>query len=314
MGVISCKFSVRAMCAGGGSCQGAQAFQAVRGEVFGSFQLCKVPSAWQKRETVETGTLHLSQPSFLETGGERIAYLKRNGSGPGLVWLGGWRSDMQGSKAAHLDGLAERQEFPLLRFDYSGHGQSSGHWSDGTISKWVAESMAVLRHAAPDTCVLVGSSMGAWVTLRLLAELQKAGEADRIKGLVLIAPAPDFAMELIEPKLTDKERSDLETQGWFEEPSDYLAEPNRWSKAFLDDGRANRVLTGIIDTHCPAHIIQGMKDEDVPHTHALKLVSQLPSDRVTLTLVPYGDHRLSRPEDLALLERTVLDMMAEYRA
>lgn len=260
------------------------------------------------------GCLHLSEISFLETGGERIACLKRDGSGPGLVWLGGWRSDMHGSKAVHLDTLAERQGFPLLRFDYSGHGQSSGHWQGGTISKWVAESLAVFRHAAPQSSVLVGSSMGAWVTLRLLSELQKAGEAHRIKGLVLIAPAPDFAMELIEPKLTDQEHSDLETQGWFEEPSDYLAEPNRWSKAFLDDGHANRVLDGIIDTHAPVHILQGMKDEDVPHTHALKLVSHLPSDRVTLTLVPDGDHRLSRPADLALLERTVLAMLADAGA
>jgi pimeloyl-ACP methyl ester carboxylesterase len=264
-------------------------------------------SAW----LLNNGCPLLSEISFLETGGERIACLKRDGSGPGLVWLGGWRSDMVGSKALHLDAVAERQGFPLLRFDYSGHGQSSGHWRDGTISKWVAEARAVFHHAAPQNCVLVGSSMGAWITLRLLGELQEAGEGHRIKGLVLIAPAPDFAMELIEPKLTAKERSDLETQGWFEEPSDYLAEPNRWSKAFLDDGRANRVLTGIIDTHVPVHILQGMKDEDVPHTHALKLVSHLPSDRVTLTLVPEGDHRLSRPEDLALLERTVLAMLAD---
>jgi pimeloyl-ACP methyl ester carboxylesterase len=256
----------------------------------------------------------LSQTAYLETGGERIACLKRDGTGPGVVWLGGWRSDMQGSKVLHLDAVAEREGFPLLRFDYSGHGQSSGHWRDGTISKWVAESLAIFRHAAPETCILVGSSMGAWVTLRLLAELQKAGEGHRIKGLVLIAPAPDFAMELIEPKLTDKERGDLETQGWFEEPSDYLAEPNRWSKAFLQDGHANRVLTGIIDTHVPVHILQGMKDEDVPHTHALKVISHLPSDRVTLTLVPDGDHRLSRPEDLALLERIVLAMLAEAGA
>lgn len=256
----------------------------------------------------------MSQSQYLETGGERLAYLKRNGSGPGLVWLGGWRSDMQGSKVLHLDAVAEREGFPLLRFDYSGHGQSSGHWREGTISKWVAQSLAVFRHAAPQSCILVGSSMGAWVTLRLLAELQKAGEAGRIKALILIAPAPDFAMELIEPKLTDKERSELETQGWFEEPSDYLSEPNRWSKAFLDDGHANRVLDGIIDTHAPVHILQGIKDEDVPHTHALKLVSHLPSDRVMLTLVTDGDHRLSRPEDLAMLERTVLAMLTDARS
>lgn len=266
--------------------------------------------AWHKRLNRPGMDPVLTDCEYLPVKGENIAFKMRHGAGTGLVWLGGWRSDMQGSKAVHLDAVAEQAGFPLLRFDYSGHGQSSGRWQEGTISKWVAESLEMFRHAAPQSCVLVGSSMGAWITLRLLAELQKAGDGGQLKGLVLIAPAPDFSMELIEPKLTVKERSDLENQGWFEEPSDYLSEPNRWSKAFLDDGRANKVLDGVIDLHVPVHILQGMKDEDVPHAHALRLVSHLPSDRVTLTLVPDGDHRLSRPQDLALLERTILAMMA----
>lgn len=251
---------------------------------------------------------------FLEAEHEKIAWLKREGDGCGLVWLGGWRSDMHGSKALHLDAVAVRQGFPLLRFDYSGHGLSTGHWSKGTITKWVAESRAIFDRAAPDSCILVGSSMGAWIALRLVAELQKAGEGHRIKGIFLIAPAPDFSMELIEPKLTETERRDLAAKGWFEEKSDYLPEPNRWSQAFLDDGRKNRVLDGIIHTHCPVHILQGQKDEDVPFSHALKLVSHLPADRVTLTLVPDGDHRLSRPQDLALLEKTVLEMLQSVKA
>jgi pimeloyl-ACP methyl ester carboxylesterase len=253
--------------------------------------------------------MHDPSLEHLTIGNEKLAYLSRTGQGTGAVWLGGWRSDMHGSKAAYLDKLASKACFPLLRFDYSGHGQSSGHWSQGTISKWVAESLAIFRHAAPENCILIGSSMGAWITLRLLAELQKAGEGARIKGLVLIAPAPDFSMDLIEPALTQAELQDLETKGWFEEKSEYLPEPNRWSKAFLEDGRNNRVLSGIIETHCPVHILQGMNDEDVPHTHALKLSSHLPSDNVTMTLVPDGDHRLSRPQDLELLDRTVLSML-----
>ena len=172
----------------------------------------------------------------------------------------------------------------------------------------------MFRHAAPKECILVGSSMCAWITLRLLAELQKAGEGNSIKGIVLIAPAPDFAMDLIEPKLTDVERSDLATKGWFEEKSEYLPEPNRWSQAFLDDGRNNRVLDGIIHTHCPVHILQGQKDEDVPVSHALKLVTHLPADCVTLTLISDGDHRLSRPQDLALLEKTILGMLKSVKA
>ena len=252
--------------------------------------------------------------NHLEVDGNQLAYLARAGEGCGLVWLGGWRSDMHGSKAEYLDGVAVREGFPFLRFDYSGHGLSSGHWSEGTITKWVAESLALFRHGAPEDCVLVGSSMGAWVTLRLLAELQKAGEGARIKGIVLIAPAPDFTMDLIEPKLTNAEWSDLATKGWFEEKSEYLPEPNRWSQVFLDDGRKNRVLDGIIHTHCPVHILQGQKDEDVPYSHALKLVANLPADRVTLTLVPDGDHRLSRPQDLELLEKTVLGMLQSVKA
>ncbi|MGL4488341.1 MAG: alpha/beta hydrolase [Rhizobiaceae bacterium] len=247
----------------------------------------------------------------INVAGEQIAYMRSGGMGTGAVWLGGWRSDMHGSKAVHLAEVAAKDGFPFLRFDYSGHGQSSGHWSDGNISKWVAESIALFRHAAPDNTILIGSSMGAWITLRLLAELQKSGDDGRIKGLVLIAPAPDFTVELIEPNLTEAEQLALQTQGWFEEKSDYLPEPNRWSKAFLDDGRNNRVLSGIIDAHCPVHILQGMKDTDVPHTHALKLASHLPADRVTMTLVADGDHRLSRPQDLELLERTVLSLLKE---
>jgi pimeloyl-ACP methyl ester carboxylesterase len=247
--------------------------------------------------------------NHLQVSNEQIAYDLREGNSTGVMWLGGWRSDMMGSKAVHLDEVAAKAGFPYLRFDYSGHGQSSGHWQEGTISKWVAESLAIFHHAAPNSCVLVGSSMGAWVTLRLLQDLQKLGEGSRIKGLILIAPAPDFSVDLIEPAMSERERLALETQGWFEEKSEYLDEPNKWSKAFLEDGRKNRVLTEIIQTHCPVHILQGLKDESVPHAHALKLAAHLPNDRLTMTMVKDGDHRLSTPDDLALLERTVLALL-----
>ncbi len=250
----------------------------------------------------------------LIVGGENIAYINRAGSGTGLIWLGGWRSDMHGSKAVYLDALAEHMNIPMLRFDYSGHGQSSGDWRDGTISKWVVESLAVIGQQAPQDFVLIGSSMGAWITLRVLAESQKSGNGARVKGLVLIAPAPDFAMELIEPILTDGEKQNLASTGWFEEKSEYLAEPNIWSQKFLDDGHKNKVLSGIIHTHCPVHILQGLKDEDVPYSHALKLATHIPADNLTMTLVPDGDHRLSRREDLALLKRTVISMLEQAKA
>ena len=130
------------------------------------------------------------------------------------------------------------------------------------------------------------------------------------RSVVLSLAEPELG---IQPIKTDAERTELATKGWFEEKSEYLSEPNRWSQAFLDDGRNNRVLNGIIHTHCPVHILQGQKDEDVPFTHALKLVAHLPADQVTLTLVPDGDHRLSRQQDLTLLETTVLSMLKSVK-
>ncbi len=130
-------------------------------------------------------------------------------------------------------------------------------------------------------------------------------------GLVLIAPAPDFTVDLIEPNLTEAHRRDLAQKGHFEEGSDYLAEPNRFSQAFLDDGRANRVMDGIIETRCHVHILQGMQDSDVPYQHALKLAAHFPKDSLTMSLIPDGDHRLSRPQDLAMLEGAIESVLAK---
>ncbi|TIS59502.1 MAG: alpha/beta hydrolase, partial [Mesorhizobium sp.] len=156
--------------------------------------------------------------------------------------------------------------------------------------------------------ILVGSSMGAWIALRMVQELRKAGD-DNIAGLVLLAPAPDFTVELIEPVLTKEQKRDLSKKGFFEEPSDYSDETYIYTRALIEDGRANRVMTGPIDTHCPVHILQGLADPDVPSGHALKLAALLPADDVTLSLIPDGDHRLSRPEDLDMLLRAVGDML-----
>ena len=153
--------------------------------------------------------------------------------------------------------------------------------------------------------------MGAWIALRLVQELRKAGEGGRIAGLVLLAPAPDFTAELIEPALTKRQKRDLAQKGYFEEKSEYSPEPNIYTRALIEDGRQNRVMTGPIDTHCPVHILQGMADPDVPHEHALKLVSLLPADDMTLSLIPDGDHRLSRPQDLELLIRAVEGVIAQ---
>jgi pimeloyl-ACP methyl ester carboxylesterase len=247
----------------------------------------------------------------LEVAGASIAVRHREGSSPGLVWLGGYRSDMTGTKAETLDRWAGEKGHAFLRHDYSGHGQSGGEFRDGTISRWLSESLVVFRRFSLGPQILVGSSMGAWVALRMVQELESAGERGRIAGLVLLAPAPDFTLELMEPQLTRKQRRALEEQGYFEEPSEYSPEPNIYTRALLEDGRENRVLTGMIDTHCPVHILQGLADPDVPHAHALKLVSHLPADDVTVTLIKDGDHRLSRPQDLDLLLRALDTMIAQ---
>ncbi|NEJ90372.1 alpha/beta fold hydrolase [Rhizobium leguminosarum] len=254
-----------------------------------------------------------AQPQFLTVGeGEaarEIAMLVRpaqagNGA-PALVWLSGYRSDMSGTKAVELDGLAAELGLACIRLDYSGHGLSGGSFGDGTISRWLEEALAVIRHVAPERVILVGSSMGGWIALRLAQELVRQGgpklAGPELAGMVLIAPAPDFTSELIEPNLKAKELKSLAERGYFEERSQYSPEPNIYTRALIEDGRENRVLDGIIETGCPVHILQGMKDPDVPHAHAMKLVEHLPADDVVLTFIRDGDHRLSRPGDIALL-------------
>ncbi|MES0049382.1 MULTISPECIES: alpha/beta hydrolase [unclassified Mesorhizobium] len=247
-------------------------------------------------------------PTLLDVDGIDIAVRHSSGATPGIVWLGGYKSDMLGTKAQTLSDWAAREGRAYLRHDYSGHGESGGAFADGTISKWLGESLAVFRHFTEGKQILVGSSMGAWIALRMVQELRKAGDSN-VVGLVLLAPAPDFTAELVEPALTEAQRRELREKGFFEEPSDYSAEPYIYTSALIEDGRANRVMIGPIDTHCPVHILQGLADADVPASHALKLVSLLPADDVTLSLIPDGDHRLSRPQDLDMLLRAVGDMV-----
>lgn len=241
------------------------------------------------------------EPTFLSVDGERIALRQHNGAAPGVVWLGGFKSDMLGTKAETLSDWSRDKGHAFCRHDYSGHGESSGRFVDGTISLWLSQSLAVFRERTVGPQILVGSSMGAWMALRMVQELQKAGQGSRVAGLLLLAPAPDFTSELMEPQFTDEQRRDLEEKGFFGEPSEYSPEPNVYTRALIEDGRANRVMTGRIDTHCPVHILQGMADPDVPYAHALKLVEHLPADDVTVSLIRDGDHRLSRPQDLSMM-------------
>ncbi len=241
-----------------------------------------------------------------------IAVRHRGGTAsgkPGLVWLGGYRSDMAGTKAVELDRFAGEKGLECTRFDYSGHGESGGDFRRGTISRWLEESVAVFDRFTSGPQVLVGSSMGGWIALRMVQELRKSGLKDRLHGLLLLAPAPDFTAVLHEPLLTDAQRKDLEEQGYYEEETPYGPDPNVFTQALFEDGRDNLVLDGMIETGCPVHILQGMEDPDVPYSHALRLVEHLPADDVVLTLVRDGDHRLSRPQDITLLLNAAAQMI-----
>ncbi|MBB2972433.1 alpha/beta hydrolase [Mesorhizobium sp. RMAD-H1] len=256
-------------------------------------------------------------PDFIEVNGARIAVRHRPGrQAPGIVWLGGYRSDMMGGKAVHLDQWAAETGHACLRHDYSGHGESGGDFNAGTISRWLDESLAVYHRFAEGPQILIGSSMGAWIALRMAQELGRSGSSNSLShqrrstplapaGIVLIAPAPDFTAELVEPQMTDEQKRDLMEKGYFEKPSEYSPNPYIYTRKLIEDGGKNLVLRGIIETGCPVHILQGMQDADVPYRHALTLVEHLPMDDVTLTLVHDGDHRLSRPQDLDLLTLTV---------
>jgi pimeloyl-ACP methyl ester carboxylesterase len=225
--------------------------------------------------------------------------------GPMLVWLGGYRSDMTGTKALEMDRQAAELGLAALRLDYSGHGQSGGQFREGTISRWLEESLAAIAAFDAPEIILVGSSMGGWIALRAVEELKRRPDAPKVRGMVLIAPAPDFTSALIEPALGEAERRSLKERGYFEEHSEYSPEPNIFTRALIEDGRENRVLTGIIETGCPVHILQGMQDADVPYRHALTLIEHLPADDVVLTLVRDGDHRLSRPQDIERMRAAI---------
>lgn len=246
----------------------------------------------------------MSEASTLVVGSgdaaREIAVLRREGARPGLFWLSGYRSEMIGSKATALDAFGAREGLAVTRFDYSGHGQSGGDFLKGTISTWLEEALAVFSTTQGQQ-VVIGSSMGGWLALLLNRALRARGEA-RIKALVLIAPAVDMTEELMRPQFTRADLKALETTGVLLQPSEYSEDPYPITRTLIEDGRNHLLLGGPIETGCPVTILQGGKDRDVPPGHALKLVSHLLHDPVTLTLVPDGDHRLSREEDLRRLE------------
>jgi pimeloyl-ACP methyl ester carboxylesterase len=232
-----------------------------------------------------------------------IAVRQQEGAMPGLFWLSGYKSDMKGSKAEALAHWAEVHGRACLRFDYSGHGESEGKFTDGTIGRWLAESLAVFDACCHGPQILVGSSMGGWLALLLVRALKQRGQngPGPVAGLVLIAPAVDFTEELMWKRFTPAIKNELAEKGVWERPSAYSPEPYLVTKRLIEEGRNHLLLGGMIETGCPVRILQGVEDPDVPWQHAKALMARLASDDVVLTLVKDGDHRLSRPEDIERL-------------
>ncbi|WP_273720289.1 MULTISPECIES: carboxylesterase [unclassified Bartonella] len=250
---------------------------------------------------------------FFSFEGTSLAVRHRKGRGsPGLVWLSGYQSNMLRSKAMLVDDFAQKHDLSCLRFDYSGHGESGGDFFQGTISRWVKESLAVFETYCEGPQIVVGSSMGGWIALRLAMLL--AQQKKRLAGMILIAPAPDFTQTLLEPELGTEEWKILEEKGYVERPGDEDDETMPFTKAFIEDGKDNCVMKGCIDAGCPIHILQGMEDDKIPYQHTLNLLNHLPLQDVTLTLVRDADHRFSRPKDLECLEtvlRSLIDKISE---
>src|SRR5262245_47839392 len=230
------------------------------------------------------------------------------GGTPGLFWLSGFKSDMQGIKAQALARWAAEHNRACTRFDYSGHGASGGAFTDGTIGRWLEESLAVFTAFAQGPQVVIGSSMGGWLALLLLRELNRRGTGKApVAGLVLIAPAVDFTEELMWKRLSPEAKRELAEKGAWARPSQYSDEPYLITRRLIEEARSHLLLDGLIETGCPVRILQGVQDPDVPWRHAVELSARLARDGVVLTLVKDGDHRLSRPEDIERLIAAVAE-------
>lgn len=275
------------------------------------------------------------KPSFIEVGEgdgrRRIAVRVRSGSepgstsgapgstngapgstsgAPGLFWLGGFNSDMRGTKALALDAWAAEHGRACIRFDYSGHGESGGAFIDGTIGRWLEEALAVFEQFARGPQVVIGSSMGGWMALLLTRALAARGaKAATIAGLVLIAPAPDFTEQLMWNGFSDEVREEIRTKGVWMRPSEYGdGTPYPITRALIEEGRNHLLLGSAIEVGCPVRILQGAQDPDVPWQHAFALAHRLPAEDVVLTMIQDGDHRLSRPQDIARIMAAVAEM------
>ncbi|MEQ8586952.1 MAG: alpha/beta hydrolase [Thalassobaculaceae bacterium] len=240
-------------------------------------------------------------PKILSTeDGETLAYHHLPGRAPGILFCGGFMSDMTGTKAMALEAFARDRGQAFTRFDYRGHGQSSGAFRDGTIGTWKGDALAVLDRVTDGPVIVVGSSMGGWIALLLAL-----ARPDRVAGLVGIAAAPDFTEDLMWAEFDSDIRHTLETERIYLEPSEYSDEPYTITMDLIEDGRDHLIMRGPIPIRVPVRLLHGMRDADVPHRLSVLLAERLETDDVQVHLVKDGDHRLSTERDLALLAGAV---------
>ena len=248
----------------------------------------------------------MSETRYFDRGdGIRLAYRHRPGSDPTVVFLSGYMSDMTGTKAEALDQWAAKTGRAFLRFDYSGCGASDGQFEDGTIGRWRDDARVLLDAVTPGPLILVGSSMGGWIALLLAQALR-----ERVTAMVGIAAAPDFVDWGLLRDLDEAQRATLMRDGRIELPSGYADSPYIYTRALVEDGQANRLMTGRIGYEGSVRLLHGQADPDVPWQLSLDIAERLDSSDVQVILVKEGDHRLSRPQDLALLTAT-LDRLLE---
>ncbi|HQU70456.1 MAG TPA: alpha/beta hydrolase [Albidovulum sp.] len=242
---------------------------------------------------------------FLETKeGRRIAYDRTTGRGPGVVFLGGFRSDKEGTKALALEAWAQAAGRAFLRFDYSGHGQSSGDFLDGAIGDWFADARAAILALTEGPQVLVGSSMGGWISLLMARE-----HPEKVAGLVTVAAAPDFTEDGMWGGFSEEQRRALMVEGQVALPSDYSDEPYIITRRLIEEGRLRLVLRSPLSLPMPVRMLQGTADADVPVSVALRLLDHAEGPDMRLTLVKGADHRFSTPDCLKLIELSVAKVL-----
>lgn len=241
--------------------------------------------------------------------GRRLAYHATDGAGPTVVFLGGLKSDMEGSKALHLEAWARRSGRAFLRFDYSGHGQSSGVFEEGCIGDWAEDAAAMLEARTTGPVVLVGSSMGGWIAL-----LTARTMPDRLAGMVTIAAAPDFTEDAWWMEMSETEKAQMARVGRIERPSEYEDSPYIITRRFIEDGRKQLVLRAPLPLPMPVRFLHGTGDATVPTALALRLLDHAEGPDMRLTLVDGADHRFSDETCLALIETTVADVLERAKA